>query len=357
MISLPDCVRRLADLVGVSGETVERYDWAAIESSLGGLGLPRDYRAFVETFPPREFGGKVSVIRPGHGNYPRSEYLGFYAHRLDDLRGWREKGHGRFPYPIFPEAGGVLPWGRGNEGELYFWLTDGQDPDSWPVVWTDRDKLDWQTYHGTMCEFLIGLLATEEPVPAAPPAARPAGSRPRWGRRLPENQFAELSGVLGGNLSPAGGHDWADLERYLGLSLPTDYREFIDRYGTGTFCDIRITGPDPCPEYDLRALVHREIELAQSSPRARLAFSDREVGAVIAWGETADGWLCGWGAADADPDQWGTAMVSPDFNSAFYDELSFSSFLLSYCGEREYNVFFDRTPWTGGPTFTAHRHG
>lgn len=359
MEARPGCVQRLADLVGVSRYAAEPFDWAAIEASLGGLRLPTDYKAIVETFPRVEIGGRITVIRPGDVDSPRREYLGYCAYRLDDMRGWRAKGQGRCPYPIFPEPGGILPWGESNEGQLYFWLIGAEDPDSWPVVWTDHYDEEWQRFPGTMWEFLLDVAAREAPVATAPSAAGPGAGAgpPRWGNRLPENEFPVLSRVLGQDYPPAGLHDWAGFERDLGLVLPSDYRDFIDRYGAGTFCDIRIAGPDASTGFDLRALLRRQLELAQSTPRARRAFASRARTVIIAWGETADGWLCGWGAGDPDPERWGVALVSPSFtSSAYHDELSFSSFLLHYCGERnQVGVSFARTPWSGGPTFTPHR--
>jgi hypothetical protein len=354
----PECVQRLADLLGVPGRVAERYEWDVVEASLGGLTLPRDYKAFVETFPRYEIGGRITVIRPGDVDSLRTEYLGYYAYRLEDMRGWRAKGQGRFPYPIFPEPGGVLPWGESNQGQLYFRLTGGADPDSWPVVWTDHYDEERQQFPGTMCEFLLNVAAGETPAAPSPPLADPGAGAglPRWGRRLPENEFPLVSRVLGPNYPKAGPHDWAGFEADLGLSLPSDYRDFVDRYGAGTFCDIRIAGPDAGSEFDLRALLRRQLELAQSTPRARFAFASRARTAILGWGETADGWICGWGAGDADPNGWGVAMVSPDFQPVYYDELSFTSFLLHYCGERDQlGVSFGRTPWSGGPTFTPHR--
>jgi hypothetical protein len=74
-------------------------------------------------------------------------------------------------------------------------------------------------------------------------------------------------------------------------------------------------------------------------------------------GETGDGWLFGWGASGPDATTWGVATVSPSYMTAFFDELSFSSFLLHYCGYRDQlAVSFGREPWPGEPTFRPHRH-
>ena len=144
------------------------------------------------------------------------------------------------------------------------------------MVWTDHYDEEWQRFPGTMWEFLLDVAAREAPVATAPSAAGPGAGAgpPRWGNRLPENEFPVLSRVLGQDYPPAGLHDWAGFERDLGLVLPSDYRDFIDRYGAGTFCDIRIAGPDASTGFDLRALLRRQLELAQSTPRADIGRED-----------------------------------------------------------------------------------
>jgi hypothetical protein len=209
------CVERLAQLVGAVRRVVEEYDWPAIESSLGGLSLPRDYRAFVETFPPGVVDDRIRVIRPGDVHSPRTEYLGYYAYRMNDMRQRRAGGHGRYPYTIFPEPGGVLPWGEGANGELYFSLTGASDADAWTVVWPDRDEREWRAFPGSMCEFLIGVVTGKVDVPAFPP--EPAGFRPaRWGLTMPENDFQELSRVMGTKYTRPGKTNWLAFESEVG---------------------------------------------------------------------------------------------------------------------------------------------
>jgi hypothetical protein len=80
-------------------------------------------------------------------------------------------------------------------------------------------------------------------------------------------------------------------------------------------------------------------------------------GGLLAWGELPDGTTCAWWTADADPDRWSVALLSPGPMLEFHDELSFSAFLLKYCGQtNQQGAFVGRTPWTGGPTFEPHVH-
>ena len=39
----------------------------------------------------------------------------------------------RVPYPIYPDQPGLLPWGNDENGNDYYWLTEGA-PDTWRVL-------------------------------------------------------------------------------------------------------------------------------------------------------------------------------------------------------------------------------
>lgn len=380
MPDYPGCVAYLADIAGVSFTIATEYDWDVIERSLGQLRLPSDYKASVEVFPKGKFSELISVIRPGDMNKSPSEYLGYYSTQLEDMRNWREKGHGEFPYPIFPEPEGLLPWGVGPRGELCFWLTNSTNPEDWPVVTADVDFVSWKIFEGTMCQFLVNLVsgrvgnpfgsklirATTAPAFTAFNESAPAKSAvlppkttsaPRWGSRSPENEFVELAHALGAENMQTRSSNWLAVELKTGLPLPDDYKAFIDMFGTGTFCDIRIVGPDPCDDFDMFNLMRLQHDRATASNRAgRLAFHPDPEG-LVAWGETTDGWTCHWRLTAPDPNKWGVAMVSPRFQPVFHDELSFSSFLLKYSGHRDQQgVFFAREPWRGGVTFDRHLH-
>ncbi|WP_406266022.1 hypothetical protein OH799_19440 [Nocardia sp. NBC_00881] len=38
------------------------------------------------------------------------------------------------PFPGYPAPGGLLRWGGNYNGDMLCWLTEGEDPDDWPVV-------------------------------------------------------------------------------------------------------------------------------------------------------------------------------------------------------------------------------
>ena len=62
-----------------------------------------------------------------------------------------------FPYPLFPEPGGLLTWGYIATSGRAMWLTGSRDPDEWPVVAATEECDYWDRFDGTACEFLIAV--------------------------------------------------------------------------------------------------------------------------------------------------------------------------------------------------------
>jgi hypothetical protein len=54
--------------------------------------------------------------------------------------------------------------------------------------------------------------------------------------------------------------DWNAAEKALGMPLPSDYKSFIDSFGSGTLGDITIVAPHGPPGFDLFALQEKKRE-------------------------------------------------------------------------------------------------
>ncbi|MEU8893520.1 SMI1/KNR4 family protein [Streptomyces sp. NPDC048442] len=112
-------LERLVAVTGWMPKTAGQVGWAAVESRLGAP-LPSDYKALVETFGPGLFDGFHCVFMPDDliKSAELEATLGQAA--------WE-------PHPPFPAPGGLVPW-MGNEHEQsFYWITEGSDPDRWPV--------------------------------------------------------------------------------------------------------------------------------------------------------------------------------------------------------------------------------
>lgn len=374
------CVDELVVLVGFSPEDAgdRVYDWAVIEGSLD-LRLPLDYKLLVERFSPGVFQGLVRLNRPGDGDHPMDEFFGANDMQLGEMRGFREAAQGVFPHPIYPEPGGLVPWGRGPLGGPLCWLTEEADPNAWPVVVVDEHYMAWQVFPGGVCDFLTAVVEgrfgsgiyrydplsgppvfePDEVVQVSEPAGTPGSFYWEWlGRAAkdPVDQFDRLAELIGEPRDAARPIDWDVVERRLGAGLPTDYKRFAETYGAGTFCDIVITVPGGSGEGDLFALIDRKY--AQVRTRSRTEYDPpvhpEETG-VIYWGETMAGHSLGWAPLHLDPDRWGIVVsvptVPPLCDVGLLPRTTFSGLLVGHAeGKRKAPRL---EPWRGPARFVA----
>jgi hypothetical protein len=111
--------------------SADAAEWRAVEFRLG-LELPSDYKAVVARYGVGPWADFLHVLSPFSAN----EYLHLEraAHRhLGALHETRRSDSGAVPYSLYPEAGGLFPWGITDNGDYLCWLTQGF-PQHWPTV-------------------------------------------------------------------------------------------------------------------------------------------------------------------------------------------------------------------------------
>ncbi|MGI6875618.1 hypothetical protein [Amycolatopsis sp. 3B14] len=370
---MTDCVGALARTVRVETSESQGYDWDAVEASLG-VRLPSDYKKIADLFPVGLFQGSVHVIRPGDHRSPRDEYPGYYLQRLETMREWRAREPRRFPFPIYPEPGGLLPWGRTRQHGLLFWLTEG-DCERWPTVVCSPQFERWGRSSGTACEFLSKLVAGEingsplgmKIAPGAPvlriaqgnSSGLPGGrgywnAGPNsWGTApRVKGDYPALQRLLGSGREEPDPVDWAAVHDELGLRLPEDYRLFVRDHGAGSFLDVRIAVPHS-PALDLFDLLRRTSQGVRGAvARDVLPPVHPAEAGVVAWGETVDGWTCCW-VPIGEPDAWGIGFFAPGYRHFGYNlRLSFSSFLVRYTEQRRSLLLGRPAPVVRRPFFS-----
>ena len=142
--------------------------WLEVEAA-AGTPLPPDYRAFVEAYGPGAVDGFLWVLHPATANAHLSlqEAIGGRHSQLWALRTLREGGE-EIPYPIYPEPGGLLPWGITDNGDVCYWHTASADPAAWTVAANESRGPEWDDFRGTMVEFLVGVLSGRHRCPVFP---------------------------------------------------------------------------------------------------------------------------------------------------------------------------------------------
>lgn len=268
-VNVADASYELAKLVSWQRAFRTFQGWQAVEQALA-VRLPDDYKRFMATFPSGKFRGLVGVNNPIESEPAWVSFHWEFFDTLDRAKGWRDYEPERVPYPIFPEPGGVIPWGDTDENHEFFWLPRSENPDEWSVVFSTADFERWGEYHGTMSEFVLGLVSGDFRTDliqfsagvtgplfeatgvefAADVPQRELATSPNpdyWDssslmRELSQEDHVRSVDVVS-YLQGAGNArqiDWVEVEDRLSVVLPTDYKQFVESVGAGELLGIRI---------------------------------------------------------------------------------------------------------------------
>jgi hypothetical protein len=136
-------------------ETMDERDWELYEL-VTGITLPEDYKAYLSVYGTGLVGG---VITPYNPFCRRSLWKPSYKCRdwmrqalgIQEFK--RKFGEATFPYPLYPQTGGVLPWGGTDDGDQLFWLTNGE-PNMWTVLINEVRSPNFEAFDYSMTGFL-----------------------------------------------------------------------------------------------------------------------------------------------------------------------------------------------------------
>jgi hypothetical protein len=143
-------------------------DWAAVEAKIK-TPLPADYKAFVTTYGSGTIDEYFSVFTPFAKT--KRDLPTQIERQLGAMRQVRDAGE-KMKYPLFPEPGGLLPWGLTDNGDVFYWLTTGA-PDSWTVVTNVGRGPDYEEFKMSMTDFLAGILSRKAKSEAFPEDFQP----------------------------------------------------------------------------------------------------------------------------------------------------------------------------------------
>ncbi|GAA0593642.1 hypothetical protein [Actinomadura livida] len=162
-------------------------DWQMVRHRLG-TDLPNDYRDLADRYPLLMIDEWLPVLHPATPDPPRNDYglvdllryattqsrfvRDFKPSRLHTYTPGRPDGAeevvptaDRVPFPIYPDAGGLMAWGMPENGSICCWLTEGH-PDDWTIVVASEP--DCWHYRGSITEFLVAVLIRRVRCPAFP---------------------------------------------------------------------------------------------------------------------------------------------------------------------------------------------
>lgn len=143
-----------------------------------------------------------------------------------------------------------------------------------------------------------------------------------------------------------------DVLRNIGVALPDDDFEFIERYGAGAIEDFFFVFL-PSSEnsaYDLTSqLKHmaRSFEALRNSGNSRLiaCHAFPSPGGLIPWGKTIDGDVAFWRTGDPDPNRWPVVLLDSDKENVVKFDGPMSEFLEAVLSRRlRTSIFPDDFP-------------
>ncbi|MEV6303419.1 hypothetical protein AB0M02_28680 [Actinoplanes sp. NPDC051861] len=337
-------LQEILDMVGrtPAGVAVARRP---VEEALG-VALPADFRALAEAFPPGQFQTFLRILHPAESRSP-ADYRAVIAGYADVLRDQPAAG------AVYPEKGGLMPWGVVGLSPVLCWLTEDDDPERWPVVVCGNGDDQWRRYDMSATEFVTAVLTEPATVPelahvtsaVRPPVFvplkgfetpadvpdRPTGEYWVTGTEPdmiePSDAVAELAVLL----EPAPIPGFA-LHEFLGKMkrhLPGDFCDLVRQYGAVSIGPARVNAPDGSATdffTELRAFSKRAKALrrAGGGPQGTV---HPEYEGLILWGRLDDGGYLCWAPASAHGG-WPVVALDASMRGFVTHRMSATRFLL-----------------------------
>lgn len=129
--------------------------WLEIETEIGTR-LPQDYKEYIEKYGSGRIGDFIAIFNPFSANR-HTNILDQIPKQTEILNHFKRTSPSECPYPIFPEAAGLLPFGGTDNGDRLYWVTDGE-PDSWWIAVNESRGPTFSEHKCDMTQFLADIL-------------------------------------------------------------------------------------------------------------------------------------------------------------------------------------------------------
>lgn len=138
-----------------SVEAVDTPSWGLYEL-ITGIVLPEDYKGYLGVYGTGLIGGMITPYNPfcTRTSWKPSYTCQDWMREIVGIQALKQEfGEVIFPYAVYPEPGGVFPWGSTDNGHRLFWLTNGA-PNEWTVLINEARSRNFQEFDYSMTAFL-----------------------------------------------------------------------------------------------------------------------------------------------------------------------------------------------------------
>jgi hypothetical protein len=133
-------------------------EWANVEREIG-IALPNDYKIFIQTYGTGVIGRFLQIWNPLSKNkYMNLKHMA--RESLETLRIHKTQYEQEYPFALYPEKEGLLPFADTANGDLLLWKTNGL-PDTWELLFLIDFGPQYEAYSFGFVEFLIKVLGEE----------------------------------------------------------------------------------------------------------------------------------------------------------------------------------------------------
>ncbi|MCZ4121671.1 SMI1/KNR4 family protein [Streptomyces sp. H39-S7] len=131
-------------------------DWAAVEQGWG-FQFPVDYKRFMEVYGGGAIDNYLATISPEPFGLDAA-FQGMISETRNARANWDRRPGGQ---GVVTASSSLVVWGVDASADLLCWVTDGADPDRWPVMVWNQDDRQWTVFNCGMADFLLRMFRAE----------------------------------------------------------------------------------------------------------------------------------------------------------------------------------------------------
>ncbi|MBS1940978.1 MAG: hypothetical protein JST38_08890 [Bacteroidetes bacterium] len=134
-------------------EIPEPTNWVEVDNHYGTM--PSELKKFVNFYGTGSIDGFIWI----HNPIAKNPHLNFLVQAKIMLEALLEtsENSGDCPYPIFPKTGGLIPFGKTDNGDGLYWLSNGPS-DQWSIVVNAGRDAKFERFEIGLIELIGGLV-------------------------------------------------------------------------------------------------------------------------------------------------------------------------------------------------------
>ena len=133
---------------------VTKPNWSKAESHLGTR-LPSEFKQIVDLYGLGSFGEVMTLFCP-ETELSHMNLLNQFDSHQTDIVSFRWV----LNRPIYPDKGGLLPFGTSENWEMFYWLTEGE-PDTWPILINEQRGPEINRFDMSLSQLMVANLRQE----------------------------------------------------------------------------------------------------------------------------------------------------------------------------------------------------